>query len=589
MSAEAIGKVIFSSPQTIWVEISDASVFERNKRNLQVGKFLSISDGNLNKVICTIQNIKAKELISSVDVGHEYGKFILETQPMGNIKNEEFKRGSNSLPIPLEDVYILEDDVIKTIFSQNDVFNFEFGKLLQNEEIPLFIDGNKFFGKHIAVVGSTGSGKSCTVARILQNALGIHENVNVNKQQQKNAHIIIFDIHSEYKKAFELDIEENFNLNYLDVSTLKLPYWLMNSEELENLFIESNEGNSHNQISILRKAIILNKEKYNSSLSRIDYDTPVYFNINEVYRYIHNCNIATKDASTGEIMIVNPVEGIEKDEYQFFEEINFKPKDRGKINDGPFATEFDRFVIRLNTLLNDKRLKFITDPQTQNGDHYRTENFTDIIKQFIGYLNKSNVSIIDLSGVPFEVLSITVSLISRIIFDFSFHYSKLKNDNKQINDNPILIVFEEAHNYIPRSTESSYKSVKRSVERIAKEGRKYGLGSMIVSQRPSEISETILSQCNNFVALRLTNPTDQNFVKRLLPDSIASISDILPSLGKGQCLLVGDSVAIPALVQLPMPQPAPSSDDIPVINEWNTPWKDIGFEEVINRWKKIDN
>jgi DNA helicase HerA-like ATPase len=360
----------------------------------------------------------------------------------------------------------------------------------------------------------------------------------------------------------------------------------MNSEELENLFIESNEGNSHNQISILRKAIILNKEKYNPGLQKVDYDTPVYFNINEVYQYIYNCNIATKDANTGELQIIDPVEGLEKDEYQLFEEIKFKPKDRGKINDGPFATEFDRFVIRLNTLLNDTRLKFITDPKKQDGQHYKTDDFKLILKQFIGYINKSNVTIIDLSGVPFEVLSITVSLISRIIFDFSFHYSKLKNEINQINDNPILIVFEEVHNYIPKSTESSYKSVKRSVERIAKEGRKYGLGSMIVSQRPSEISETILSQCNNFVALRLTNPTDQNFVKRLLPDSIASISDILPSLGKGQCLLVGDSVAIPALVQLPMPNPAPSSDDIPVINEWNTSWKEISFEDVIDRWKR---
>lgn len=290
--------------------------------------------------------------------------------------------------------------------------------------------------------------------------------------------------------------------------------------------------------------------------------------------------------NTGELQFVNPVQGLDSEEYQLFENIQFRPKDRGKINDGPFATEFDRFVIRLNTTLNDKRIKFITEPLKEDGTEFKTEDFTEILKQFIGYINKSNVSIIDLSGVPFEVLSITVSLISRIIFDFSFHYSKIKNEENALNDNPILIVFEEAHNYIPRSTESSYKSVKRSVERIAKEGRKYGLGSMIVSQRPSEISETILAQCNNFVALRLTNPNDQNFVKRLLPDSIASISDVLPSLGKGQCLLVGDSVPIPALVQLDMPNPAPSSDDIPFVKEWDTSWKNITFEDVVRRWKK---
>ncbi|MET1173927.1 MULTISPECIES: ATP-binding protein [Paenibacillus] len=585
MINESIGKVVFSSPQSIWVEIPDTTVFEKNKKNLQVGKFLSVSDGNLDKVICSIQNIKAKELVNQTNETNNYGKFIIETQPIGVIKDDIFKRGSNSLPLPLEDVFILADDILEVIFAKNEDYNFELGNLIQNDKVKLHIDGDRFFGKHIAVVGSTGSGKSCTVARILQNAVGIEKSKNQNKEKQKNSHIIIFDIHSEYKNAFDLAHEESFNMNYLDVSNLKLPYWLMNSEELEDLFIESNEGNSHNQISIFRKAIILNKEKYNPELKDVDYDTPVYFSIKEVYNYIYNSNVATKDVKTGELQIVNRDTKVSEDT-QLFDKIEFKPKERGNINDAPFAGEFDRFVIRLNTLLNDKRLKFITEPLKDDFSDYKTNDFINILRQFIGYLDKSNVTIIDLSGVPFEVLSITVSLISRIVFDFSFHYSKLKNEIKGKNDNPILIVFEEAHNYIPRTNESSFKSVKKSVERIAKEGRKYGLSSMIVSQRPSEISETILSQCNNFVALRLTNPNDQNYVKRLLPDSIASISDILPSLGKGQCLLVGDSVPIPALVQLPMPEPAPTSEDISVVKEWNECWREIDFNKVIKRWMK---
>lgn len=586
MNDNSIGKVIFSSPQSIWVEINDSKIFELNKKNLQVGKYLSISDGNLNKVVCSIQNIKAKESSNYTDE-YEYGKFIIETQPIGTIEGEAFKRGSNSLPIPLEDVFILDEEFLKIIFSQSETYNFEFGNLLQNDKVNLYIDGNKFFGKHIAVVGSTGSGKSCTVSKILQSSVGISEQANINNGEQKNSHIIIFDIHSEYKKAFELEDNQNFSLNYLDMASLKLPYWLMNSEELEDLLIESNEGVSHNQISILRKAIILNKEKHNPGVDKIDYDTPVYFNLKEVYNYINNSNIATKDASTSELKIQNKINNLGRDEYQLFEEnVIFASKERGKVNDGPFAGEFDRFVIRLNTLLNDKRLKFITEPLKENGDDYKTDDFEFILKQFIGYLDKSNITIIDLSGIPFEVLSITVSLISRIVFDFCFHYSKIKNKIKELNDNPILIVFEEAHNYIPRSNDSSYKSVKKSVERIAKEGRKYGLSSMIVSQRPSEISETILSQCSNFVALRLTNPNDQNFIRKLLPDGVASISDILPSLSKGQCLIVGDAVPIPSLVQLSMPNPSPSSDDIPVIDEWSSLWKDINFSDVIRRWKK---
>lgn len=585
---ESIGKVVFSSPSSIWIEISDPGIFERNKRHLQVGKFLSIADGNYNKVICSIQNIKAKELLNSqtMDSGFN-GKFIIESQPIGTIIESKFSRGSNSLPIPLEDVFLAEEDVLNLIFTETEDLNYHFGNLLQNNDVNLYIDGNKFFGKHIAVVGSTGSGKSCTVAQILHNAVGIKESVNINLDNQKNSHIIIFDIHSEYQKAFELCETQKFGLNYLDVSKLKLPYWLMNSEELEDLFIESKESNSYNQVSMFKQAIIANKEKYNPKIKKIDYDTPVYFSINEVYKYIYNQDTATKDANTGDLQIVSKVDGIE-DKYQLFENITFKAKVTGKINAGPFAGEFTRFLSRLNTLLNDKRLKFLTEPKKVAGDEYKTSDFTEILKQFIGYSDKSNVTIIDLSGVPFEVLSITVSLISRIIFDFCFHYSKLLSEYNKTNDNPIMIVFEEAHNYIPRSSEASFKSAKKSVERIAKEGRKYGLSLMVVSQRPSEVSETIFSQCNNFVALRLTNPNDQNFIKNLLPDSISSLSDILPSLGKGQCLIVGDSVPIPTLVQLSLPEPRPSSDDIAVLNEWKTEWKNINFEDVIKKWKKED-
>src|SRR5690606_21451740 len=167
---------------------------------------------------------------------------------------------------------------------------FHLGKLAQNDGIDFTLDGDKFFSKHVAIVGSTGSGKSCTVAKILQNVVGINNAKNINKSNKKNSHIIIFDIHSEYKSAFELDKNEDFTLNYLDVEKLKLPYWLMNSEELETLFIESNEQNSHNQVSQFKRAVILNKEKYNPKIKKVTYDSPVYFNINEVYNCIYNLN-----------------------------------------------------------------------------------------------------------------------------------------------------------------------------------------------------------------------------------------------------------------------------------------------------------
>ncbi len=196
---------------------------------------------------------------------------------------------------------------------------------------------------------------------------------------------------------------------------------------------------------------------------------------------------------------------------------------------------------------------------------------------------KENITIIDLSGIPFEVLSIVVSLISRLVFDFCFYYKAVKKEKEEA---PFLLVLEEAHNYIPQSEVAKYNSVKKSIERIAKEGRKYGLSLMIVSQRPSEISETIFSQCNNFIAMRLTNPSDQQYVKRLMPDSVSAITDTLPVLERQEALIIGDSIPIPTIVRIKDLTDRPDSNDIHFRTEWKKDWVAIAFENLIKNMKK---
>ncbi|MGK9124326.1 ATP-binding protein [Olivibacter sp. SA151] len=587
---QEIGKVLESSPNSILVEIRDEKVFETNKKDFQIGKYLEISEGNLNKVVAVIQNIKS----NSSDSGSEL-KFLIQTQPIGYIENEEFHRGSALIPSPTEPVHIVDDATIKLIYDSNKEFNFPFGKLVQNKSIDLKIDANKFFGKHIALVGSTGSGKSCTVAKILQDAVGIDKKKNQNVAQQKNAHIIIFDIHSEYKSAFSLHLDEKFNLNTLDAETLKLPYWLMNSEELESLFIEGNENNHHNQVSQFKRAVILNKERHNPSLKdRVNYDTPVYFDINEVYNYIWNLNheVIGKLASENCPKLSDGTLITDVEKKQYFDGkvdfINQSTATATKASNGAFHGEFNRFLSRLETKLSDKRLHFILNAQKVNNTPFQTADFGDVLKQFLGYLDKSNITIIDLSGIPFEVLSITVSLISRLVFDFAFHYSKIKHTKDEQNDIPFMIVCEEAHNYIPKTGGAEYKASKKSIERIAKEGRKYGLSLMVVSQRPSEVSETIFSQCNNFISLRLTNVNDQSYVKALMPENSNAIADILPNLGSGECLIVGDATLMPSIVKLDLPDPQPKSQSVKFKDEWYKDWKDVNFEEIIKRWKKED-
>jgi len=586
-----IGTVLESSPNNIQVGIKDEKIFEENKKELQIGKYVEISDGNLNKVISLIQNIKST-------IANDSGgslKFILSTQPVGYIEDGKFTRGASLIPSPTEPVSVIEQSSLDLIFSSNKDFNFPFGKLVQNK-IEFKIDANKFFSKHIALVGSTGSGKSCTVAKILQDVVGISEKKNTNIIQQKNSHIIIFDIHSEYKAAFDLHSDQKFTLNVLDVDTLKLPYWLMNSAELEALFIEGNEMNHHNQVSQFKKAVILNKEKHNPTLKdKVNYDTPVYFSIKEVFNYISNANNLTIYLEGGKTYFAALKSKEEYDGDKLWDLIEYEEstgnskheKLNAKVSkSGGFNGEFDRFVSRLETKIGDKRLKFIMEPKNDKGTDFKTEDFEVILKQFLGYIDKANITIIDLSGIPFEVLSITVSLISRLVFDFAFHYSKLKHKEDKQNDIPFMIVCEEAHNYIPKTGGAEYNASKKSIERIAKEGRKYGLSLMVVSQRPSEVSETIFSQCNNFISLRLTNVNDQNYVKALMPDNSNAIADMLPNLGQGECLIVGDAALIPSIVKLDKPNPEPKSQSINFQDEWQTNWNDVEFANVIKRWKK---
>ena len=414
MSSTRIGQVISSAPNSIMIEISDLSIFENYKTELQIGRYLKIAQGNNDFTIAVIMNLKG---VNTVDSSNDpRWQFLIECQAIGTlVRGDKFERGSMLLPVPTEPVYIAIKDTLDKLFVADETYSFPFGKLSLNKEIDFTLNGDSFFSKHVAIVGSTGSGKSCTVAKILHDVVGIEEEKNINIGKQNNSHILIFDIHSEYKAAFSLTAEQSFTLNLLDVESLSLPYWLMNSEELESMFIESNEENSHNQVSQFKLAVIMNKEKYNPQIKEMTYDTPVYFSIEEVYRYIENMNKEVISRLAGENLpklvdgtLVNDRKDHYFDKIQDFVSTSTAKVD--KATNGPFNGQFNRFVSRLETRLNDKRLKFLLHPRKADGNPFLTDDFEEIMKQFIGYINKSNITVLDLSGIPFEVLSITVSL-----------------------------------------------------------------------------------------------------------------------------------------------------------------------------------
>ena len=550
-------EVISVYPNKIKISVDNLETFKIEGEELKVGSYLRIADNENAILIAIIENF-------SIEVGVDKNgaptrKYLIEANPLGVLRGDEFQRGGDSIAIPPKKVEPAKSEEIDKIY-QNSIEQsekFTFSSLSSNPQIKIPVNGNKFFNKHIAIVGSTGSGKSHTVTKVIQKAVEAKKgDFSLN-----NSHVVIFDIHSEYKSAFP-------NANYIDISNLVLPYWLLNSDELQELFIDT-EANDHNQRYIFKESVVSNRKKCyageEDGKNRIHYDSPLYFDINEVLKYAIEKN--TEIIETGEIYATGDKKG------------------QPKTAQGSLYGKLTNFVNRLENKLNDNRLNFLLGKKSHG------ITFEQTLQQLLGYGSTNhNVTILDLSGVPFDVLSITVSLISRIIFEYGYFYKRMrceKNQNEKINnDIPILLVFEEAHKYVPNSELSKFRASKNSIERIAKEGRKYGVTLLLASQRPSEISETIFSQCNNFIAMRLTNPNDQNYVKKLLPDTLGNIIDELPTLRAGEALLLGEAVVLPSIVQIEKCDLAPSSNDIPYWNLWKEEWKNLNFEELKAEWYK---
>jgi DNA helicase HerA-like ATPase len=548
-------QVIAVFPDKVRIVVDNLEDFKIAEESLKVGSYLKIADNENAVLIAIIENFQ-------IVVGEGRRDYVIEAFPLGILRDGKFERGGDSLAIPPKEVKPATIDDIKRIYedSVQPAESFCFSTLSSNQDVKVPINGNKFFNKHIAIVGSTGSGKSHTVAKIIQNAVaGKNGDFSLN-----NSHVIIFDIHSEYKSAFP-------DANFIDISNLTLPYWMLNSEELEEFFLDT-EANDHNQRNIFKEAIIqdrrANYKGPDTDKQKIHLDSPFLFDIRNVLKYAIEKN--TEYIDSGEVYAAS----------------NKEKAGQPKMTQGSLHGKLTNFVSRLENKINDSRLDFFL------GEKSKSITFEETLQTFLGYTspNKSNVTVIDLSGVPFEVLSITVSLISRLVFEYGYVYKRMrcvKNQNEKINsDVPILLVYEEAHKYVPNSELSKYRSSKISIERIAKEGRKYGVTLLLASQRPSEISETIFSQCNNFLAMRLTNPVDQGYVKKLLPDSLGSLIDKMTSFRQGEALLVGESIILPSIVQIDPCTNAPSSNDIPYWELWKEEWKELDIAAIKAEWYK---
>ena len=581
---EIKAEVIAVFPDKVKISVQDIAAFSDGK-SIKVGSYLRITDSEDCVLIAIIENF-CIEVTEKAERRH-----IIEALPLGIIRDGKFIRGGDTLTIPPTGVSPATEADIKKIFEESvePSKRFAFSTLVSNSEIQVPVDGNRFFNKHIAVIGSTGAGKSHTISKIIQTAVA----AKAGNYALNNSHVVIFDIHSEYKTAFP-------DANFLEASSLQLPYWLLNSEELEEVLLDTGERDNYNQSSVFRYLVTENKRKHNPAAKSVFYDSPLKFDIQEVLNALFNIKNETINAKDETRYMVKDTSytllaegktdashGLKLDAPQrldkyFGSRLEFHQTKAQSITNGSYADKsLDKFFTRFESKIAQERLDFLFGVAAQ------TATLEGTLQSLIGYGEKSaNVTVIDLSGVPFEVLSITVSLISRLLFEYGYYYKVLRsNAGEQINsDAPLLLVYEEAHKYVPNSDLARFRASKLSIERIAKEGRKYGVTLLLSSQRPSEISETIFSQCSNFLAMRLTNPNDQSYVARLLPDTLGNLCDKLPSMGAGEALLIGEAVVMPSLVKVGACDPAPSSNDIPYFELWKKEWKTIDFDAIKKTW-----
>lgn len=563
----------------------------------QLGSYVTIPMDD--RTIVGFVTAFGRQEVTVVDVEPQ---LIMQVQLLGEIQAGRFVRGVNAYPIIGDDVWVAVSSDFEKIFGSFDKLlsgsshaqSFALGRFALNPDFEVKVLGSEMFAKHVAVFGNSGSGKSCTTARILQEVMDLHQ-----------SQVVLFDMHGEYRAAFSDDEGQlNANVTYLGVDDLVLPYWLLKYEEFEALFVDrSNPLYTSTQISFLRSALYEFKQDAARDLGltrALTLDTPIYFSLDRLKTYAENLNdarfILNDDRLAFSQLALRSLQPEEQQRLMRDQRCQFnRGNPEGETPHPMFFGKLLGFIDQLDTKLQDRRYEFLLRPiqhglqspyfrdELQVGASARQSSklMNHLIRVITGRVEpRSNLTIIDLSGIPFEIVDVTVAVLTRLLFDLNFWTPAPQR-------HPMLLVFEEAHNYVPR-VEHSTNFAKTAVERVAKEGRKYGVSAMIVSQRPSELSETVLAQCNSFVAMRLSNPEDQNYVAKVVSDHFASLIQMLPILRPGEAFIIGDSVIMPMRTLVNMPDPQPLSGNIDFFKHWCFAPADYDIDEIIEYWRHQD-
>jgi len=464
----------------------------------------------------------------------------------GTVRNR-FKRGADSFPQIDRDCFLIEGGNLQRFMGLlgrdlDETQRLELGHFAIDHSAAAIANGDRFFQRHAAILGSTGSGKSCAVSLILERA-----------HARKHANIIVFDMHGEYASlanpparkdgkvpipfAAAFKIAGPGDLAKPPENALFLPYWLLNREEMLSMILDRSDQNAPNQAARFTthvrefKDTTLKAEKQETVRATFTVDSPVPYKLTDLLIKLREDDTGMKPGAT-----------------------------KAEIK-GDWNGKLTRFISRLEAKAEDRRYGFMFKPPEA------ALKYDWLAKQIAKLLapgeGKHGIKVVDFSEVPSDVLPVVTGVFARLLYDVQFWMQPERRT-------PFVFVCDEAHLYLPvrADADAVEKQALYSFERIAKEGRKYGVSLLVVSQRPSDVSQTILSQCNNFLVLRLTNDQDQNVVRRLMPDSLAGVLDGLPLLDTGEALLLGDAILLPARIKLKFPTIEPLSQTRNFWQEW---------------------
>jgi hypothetical protein len=555
--ANKIGRVASVDTSRVAIDVSDSVLLTR----IGIGQLIAIRGATEREYLIAMtervtrgtreglpeqSEDEADTLLATVPTDALQGILIGTFRTVEGANTNTFKRGADSFPQIDRECFVVEGTNLQRFmgilgagFSETE--RLKLGTFVADRSADAIASGDKFFQRHAAILGSTGSGKSWAVALILERAAKL-----------KYPNIIVFDMHGEYAPlankaaggfAERFRIAGPGDLEKPGDDVLFLPYWLLNRDEMLSMILDRSDQNAPNQASRFTlhvrdlKGQTLDAEGKADIKKTYTVDSPIPYDIRELYGLLDSDNTAKGIGARG-----TPVKGEWED-------------------------RLTRFLSRLEAKLDDRRYGFMFAPPLAASKYdWLALRVWNLLKAGDG----AGIKIIDFSEVPADVLPVVTGTLARLLYDVQFWMGAKART-------PVALLCDEAHLYLPvhDDADAVERQALGSFERIAKEGRKYGFSLLVVSQRPSDVSRTILSQCNNFLALRLTNETDQGVIKRLMPDSLAGLTSILPLLDTGEALLLGDAVLLPTRIKLDTPKITPNSATRDFWREWGSAEPDV--------------